>query len=283
MKPFDIPLLKASPSNNIGFNCNFLNAYLKSPDDQQQHIISQLFSVHRLSFFVWIICIEGQTKQMLDCEQITLTAGQAMLIRPNQVHQVLDFDNGNGFFVAWREDFLLKSVDLSNLPSVQPFDQKDIDDLTSFGQLLQSGNAFEELDAKIPFLQSQLTAFLYYLTQKFTQDHPKTPAEKRFLAFMALLEAHFLTQKQVQFYANALNCSPKTLNLACQNKTGESVKTVIEKRVLLESKRLLVHSKSSINAIAAELGFIDGTQFAKFFKKYEGQTANEFRLEYQIT
>lgn len=95
---------------------------------------------------------------------------------------------------------------------------------------------------------------------------------------MDLLETHFFTQKQVQFYANALNCSPKNLNSACQNKTGESVKTVIKRRVLLESKRLLVHSKLSINAIADELGFIDGTQFAKFFKKYEGRTANEFRV-----
>ncbi|MDO5050287.1 MAG: helix-turn-helix domain-containing protein [Moraxella equi] len=86
----------------------------------------------------------------------------------------------------------------------------------------------------------------------------------------------------MQFYANALNCSPKTLNIACQNETGDGVKALIEKRLLLESKRLLVHSKLSINAIADELGFIDGTQFAKFFKKYEGRTANEFRSRYGL-
>lgn len=80
-----------------------------------------------------------------------------------------------------------------------------------------------------------------------------------------MLEKHFSTQKQVQFYAQILNCSTKTLNVACQNQTGESVKTLIEKRILLESKRLLVHGNLSINAIASQLGFIDGTQFAKFF------------------
>lgn len=215
---------------------------------------------------------------MLDCKKITLNAGQAMLIRANQVHQVLSLKEDDGFFVAWREDFLLKSMDLGNLPSVQSFQQKDVDDLMSFRQLLTSGYQFEPLNLKIAFFQHQLTAFLHYLAQKFGQERPKTSAEKRFLAFMDLLETHFFTQKQVQFYANALNCSPKNLNSACQNKTGESVKTVIKRRVLLESKRLLVHSKLSINAIADELGFIDGTQFAKFFKKYEGRTANEFRV-----
>ncbi|WP_019519699.1 hypothetical protein [Faucicola boevrei] len=51
MKPFDIPLLRANPTNNIGFNCGFLNEYLKSNDNHNQHIISHLFGVHRLSFF----------------------------------------------------------------------------------------------------------------------------------------------------------------------------------------------------------------------------------------
>lgn len=96
------------------------------------------------------------------------------------------------------------------------------------------------------------------------------------------MEQHFLQQKQVQFYAHALNCSAKTLNIACQQQTGNCVKTLIEKRVLLESKRLLVHSQLSINAIANELGFIDGTQFAKFFRKYENRTANAFRQKFSI-
>lgn len=45
---------------------------------------------------------------------------------------------------------------------------------------------------------------------------------------------------------------------------------------------LLVHSQLSINAIANELGFIDGTQFAKFFRKYENRTANAFRQKFSI-
>lgn len=177
----------------------------------------------------------------------------------------------------------LKTVDLKTLPSVQTFNKQDTQTLISFGQLLQSGNDIPELNFKIAFLQNQLTAFLYYLTYKFNANKDTiTKAEKRYWAFVELLETHFATQKQVQFYANALNCSPKTLNLACQNETGDCVKTLIEKRVLLESKRLLVHSQLSINAIADELGFIDGTQFAKFFKKYEGRTANAFRQTFKI-
>lgn len=282
MKTFPIPTLTPNPKSP-NFRCGFLQEYLQSDEDYVRYFVAQLTAIHRLDFFVWIICTEGQMKQMLDCEKVVLNAGQAVLISPNQVQQVLELNNGNGFFVAWRDEFLLKTVDLKTLPSVQTFDEEDTQLLISFGKLLQSGNDIQDLNFKIPFLQNQLTAFLYYLTNKFTHNQgTKTKIEQRYWAFIGLLETYFATQKQVQFYANALYCSPKTLNLACQSQTGESVKTMIEKRVLLESKRLLVHSKLSINAIADGLGFIDGTQFAKFFKKYEGRTANEFRLEFWV-
>lgn len=282
MPPFTIPTLKRNPFTTH-FACGFVKEYVNSDNAYAQYLVAQLPTIHRLDFFVWIICIDGQMVQMLDCEKVVLNAGQAVLIRPNQVQQVLDFKNSNGFFVAWRDEFLLKTVDLKTLPSVQTFNEQDTDILISFGKLLQSGNDFKDLTFKIPFLQNQLTAFLYYLTHKFNQNKGiKTKAQKHYWAFIELLETHFAMQKQVQFYANALNYSPKTLNLACQSETGDCVKTLIEKRLLLESKRLLVHSKLSINAIAHQLGFIDGTQFAKFFKKCEQITANEFREKFQI-
>lgn len=282
MKPFSIPTITPNPQS-ANFRCGFLQEYLQSDDEYARYFVAQLTSIHRLDFFVWIICTKGQMVQMLDCEQVMLKAGQAVLIRPNQVHQVLDFDNGDGFFVAWRDEFLLKTVALKTVPSVQIFNKQDAEILISFGKLLQSGDDIWDLTFKTPFLQNQLTAFLYYLTHKFYQNKGlASKTEKRYWAFIELLETHFYTQKQVQFYAHRLHCSPKTLNIACQNETGECVKSLIEKRILLESKRLLVHSNLSINAIADELGFIDGTQFAKFFKKYEHITANEFREKFQI-
>lgn len=281
MKPFDIPLVKPNP-NSPNFRCGFLNEYLQSQDEHNQYFLAQLPTIHRLDLYLWFFCLDGQFVHMLDCEKITLNAGQAILIRPHQVHQVLNMQ-GNGFFIAWRDEFLLKNVDSRALPSVQIFNHADNADLQGFCQLFQSGFSFQDLSIKIPFLQAQLTSFLYYLNQKFAQNQqPQTIAEKRFFAFTELLEQHFLQQKQVQFYAHALNCSAKTLNIACQQQTGNCVKTLIEKRVLLESKRLLVHSQLSINAIANELGFIDGTQFAKFFRKYENRTANAFRQKFSI-
>lgn len=164
MKPFDIPLVKPNP-NSPNFRCGFLNEYLQSQDEHNQYFLAQLPTIHRLDLYLWFFCLDGQFVHMLDCEKITLNAGQAILIRPHQVHQVLNMQ-GNGFFIAWRDEFLLKNVDSRALPSVQIFNHADNADLQGFCQLFQCGSSFQDLSIKIPFLQAQLTSFFILFKSK---------------------------------------------------------------------------------------------------------------------
>jgi AraC-like DNA-binding protein len=49
---------------------------------------------------------------------------------------------------------------------------------------------------------------------------------------------------------------------------------------MLEAKRLLYHSQSSIKEIAYELGYEDHTYFSRLFKKTVGRTPGAFRGQY---
>lgn len=55
---------------------------------------------------------------------------------------------------------------------------------------------------------------------------------------------------------------------------------VINQRLLLEAKRLLVHTQKSIKHIALQPGFEETTHFNKFFKKYEQCMPKNFRESY---
>ena len=48
-------------------------------------------------------------------------------------------------------------------------------------------------------------------------------------------------------------------------------------RILLEAKRLLVHTNLSIKEIGQELGFEDPAYFVRYFKKNSETTPVEFR------
>ena len=53
--------------------------------------------------------------------------------------------------------------------------------------------------------------------------------------------------------------------------------TVINERILLEAKRLLVYSNKTADEIAKELGYKEAGHFSKFFKRNEGSSPKEFR------
>jgi AraC family transcriptional activator of pobA len=69
-----------------------------------------------------------------------------------------------------------------------------------------------------------------------------------------------------------LKITSKTLYNATTQLLGKAPKQLIDDRILLESKRLLIHTNATIKEIGFELGFIEPTNFIKFFRKYERMT-----------
>jgi AraC-like DNA-binding protein len=92
-----------------------------------------------------------------------------------------------------------------------------------------------------------------------------------------LVENHYKTQHRVKFYADQLNRSPKTLANLFAIYNNKSPLAVIQERVLLEAKRLLMYTDRSSKEIAYELGFEDVAYFSSFFKKLASVSASKFR------
>jgi AraC family transcriptional activator of pobA len=97
------------------------------------------------------------------------------------------------------------------------------------------------------------------------------------LLFKDLLEAGYKRVKQVSSYASQLSVTKKRLNQATTRVLGKSPKNIIDERVILEAKRLLVHTHENIKEIGYVLGFQDPAYFIKFFRKHCGITPVAFR------
>ena len=96
-----------------------------------------------------------------------------------------------------------------------------------------------------------------------------------------LVEKHFREFHNVKDYANLLFKSPKTLSNLFPKYSDRSPLMVINDRILLEAKRLLLYSGQSTHEIATELGYKDPGHFSKFFKKHEGVSPSVFRKNKQ--
>jgi AraC family transcriptional activator of pobA len=95
--------------------------------------------------------------------------------------------------------------------------------------------------------------------------------------FNLLVENHFREEHQVQFYADQLNRSPKTLANLFAIYNHKSPLVVIQNRIMLEAKRLLMYTDKSAKEIAYELGFEDAAYFSNIFKKQTSLPPSDFR------
>jgi AraC-like DNA-binding protein len=61
---------------------------------------------------------------------------------------------------------------------------------------------------------------------------------------------------------------------------GISAKQYLIQKIVLQAKRLLVHTDQAIGVIGLELGFNEPTNFVKFFKCEAGMSPLTFRQMY---
>jgi AraC-like DNA-binding protein len=103
------------------------------------------------------------------------------------------------------------------------------------------------------------------------------PGNEAYQRLQQAVERDFTRTHRVEDYARQLGYSVRTLTRATRAATGSGAKQMIDDRVLLEAKRLLVHTDLSSTAVAERLGFPGPTVFTRFFRQRTGDTPTAFR------
>ncbi|MDH7459949.1 helix-turn-helix domain-containing protein [Chitinophagaceae bacterium 26-R-25] len=101
--------------------------------------------------------------------------------------------------------------------------------------------------------------------------------------FNLLVEANFKVEHSVSFYADQLCKSPKTLSNVFAIYNQKTPSQIIQERIILEAKRLLLYTDRSVKHITFELGFEDVPYFSNFFKKNAGVSPSDFRNTLEVS
>ncbi|RYH24227.1 MAG: AraC family transcriptional regulator, partial [Alcaligenaceae bacterium] len=139
---------------------------------------------------------------------------------------------------------------------------------------------FEGTDLEAAIIRHALLTLLLRLAREIcgTTLHRKPGREAQIHAeFVTALEQVYTKRPSVLELAQRLGYSESTLSRACLVMSGRTAKQVIDERIALEAKRLLVHSQATFAQIGHELGFSEPTNFTKFFKRTVGCAPLEFQ------
>ncbi|MFF3638648.1 helix-turn-helix domain-containing protein [Streptomyces sp. NPDC002250] len=258
--------------------------------DRTWHADAPLHRVHRIDFHVVMLFTDGPVRHMVDFAEYRAEAGDLLWIRPGQVHRFAQGSEYRGTVLTMQPGFLPRAtVEATGLyrydlpPLLRPGPEQLSALRAALEQLRREYEDTETLPLSLhtAVLRHNLTAFLLRLAHlaASSAEAARRPADSTFTLFRDAVEKGFATQHSVSAYADALGYSRRTLVRAVRAATGETPKGFIDKRVVLEAKRLLAHTDLPIGRVGAAVGFPDAANFSKFFQLHTGFTPVAFRAE----
>ncbi len=254
------------------------------------HADAPLERVHRIDFHVVLLFGEGPVRHMVDFTEYEAMAGDLLWIRPGQVHRFSRSSEYRGTVLTMQPGFLPRAtVEATGLYryDLPPLLRPDAAQLAGLrGALEQLRREYEDtatlpLSLHTAVLRHSLTAFLLRLAHLAASSAQslRQQSDSTFTLFRDAVEQDFATNHSVSAYADALGYSRRTLVRAVRAATGETPKAFIDKRVVLEAKRLLAHTDLPIGRVGAAVGFPDAANFSKFFHQHTDLTPAAFRAE----
>jgi len=251
---------------------------------------------HRHPFQEIIYIKSGRGKHTIDGEIFQLEANTIYIIGEGQVHEFLEGKNLKGYLLRYKESFLpseltkfstnyalLQMVSDSN--SLQLSGNEIYAFESTFSELLSEFKEDEPTQSNQVFHFLLLT-LLSRINRKIRNTSEQTMLKSRdnksfvYSRFMLLVEDHYSSEHNLEFYSQNLNVKPRQLAVITYSKSGLTPKQVINRRLLIEAKRLLRFTNLSFKEISFELGYAQPAYFSRLFKIKTGMSPKTFKESY---
>ena len=270
------------------FYSNDINSHLKKN-------IDLVYKPHKHDFYLCILFMEGSGIHEIDFSSYVIKPGSVFFLKPGQTHS-WNFDSKpKGYLFFHTQNFYELTFSNRSLNQFPFFYlQKNTPSLVlTKNQITTLQLKFKELNTEYYQKQayqktkiiSLINTIYIDLARCYLDSNPKEiDSSLRYIETLRSLEKEidtfYLTDKSAKFYASRLNISSKHLNRIVKTTLGKTTTDLITERVLLEAKRLIVHSDNSLTAIAEILGFEDYAYFSKVFKTKTKTTPLNFKKKY---
>ncbi|PSL44666.1 AraC-like DNA-binding protein [Chitinophaga niastensis] len=261
--------------------------------EAENSVASYKKSAHRRDdHYLFIFQRSGRSNVVVDFNEIELTGSVILCVLPGQIHYGVSVDKNTE---AWlitldsayiNDDYKVIFDNYYFQPKPQTLSGIANISLNTCIELIAS---IKENNGQLNFLPQAehslisacvgMFASAYHQSENSNSILPRT----RILTqqFKQLLLQQFKTCKSTADFAATLNITPAYLNEAVKLSTGFTVGFWIQQTIIMEAKRLLYATDTSIKEIAYLLGFNDHAYFNRYFSNAEGQPPLQFRMKYR--
>ena len=282
------------------------NYEFKSPDEtirfeicriqDKAHIFGTKRFIHRNNFYVIFLIESGSGTYHIDFEDYRIQPNTIFFIAPQQIHYWDIEQELKGYLILFPADFLATVPLDENLRFPDHFSMFDWETRACvtipakrirwfFTLATLMTHEFKEKNLLYRNIAVQNTLLLFIVNvQRVVNDTPLENQEAGQVIvrqFARLVNQHFQHTQSVKDYADMLSVTAGHLSDTIKTYRGITPLEYIHRRVVLEAKRLLIHTREPASAIAEALSFSDASYFGRFFKREVGETPNQFRHKYR--
>ena len=243
-------------------------------------------------YIIMTLTLRGSARAMYDMRMITHRKNDLAIIMPGHIMHPIDCTDDftyTLFFISpkmfddlrfhtFSHDYeKFNYAPVCSLTDEQAAHLLDIVDLL----IIISNHTDEEMPHRYQTLLSQV-AVGYEFLNLYRREQDRQWSENRqtdiFNRFCELVVKHYRESREIQFYANLLNLTPKHLSKVIVATAGISPMRWIEQYVIAQAKRLIeTRATQTLQETAYMLGFSEPTSFYRYFKRLTGMTAKEYR------
>ncbi|MBB1138054.1 helix-turn-helix domain-containing protein [Myroides sp. WP-1] len=248
--------------------------------------------MHKNDFFQIIYITGGTGIQYIDLQAYEVKQGDVIFLNTWQQHSWSYNSTTQGYILSFSPSFITQFVSdhlfVHNLPYFKRFTSHHLLELKyELSEWIQDtmDRMHKEYETENGEYLNLVRAYLLEIlllcekeidkAESSNSNHAKS--NELVKAFEALIDKHFYEYRFPKEYAKVLLVTPNYLNALCQKIKNKSAGDMIRDRILIECKRLLIHTNLSASEIAYQLNFKDNSYFSRFFKKHIGIAPDEFR------
>ncbi len=256
------------------------------------------FPKHTHNYIEIIYMVQGSTTHFIDDEKITLNEGDILFLNQNATQEIMPagekdiavnfmilpsfFDDT--FKVIYAEENPLKNFIVGCLTRKG---SKSNYLYFNAGGIVPVQNLMENLiwnlltDEPNKRSVDQLTMSLLFLSLVNRSDRIKfsqASFEQRMTLEVLRYIEQFYPHATLQEMADRARIDVYTLSRIIKRQTGETFKTLLERKRLSQACFLLSNTKLTIEDIALDVGYENLSFFYRLFRKNYGKTPREFRL-----
>ncbi len=248
---------------------------------------------HGHDFYLMLLITEGSGKHIIDFTEYEVYPGAMYILSPGQVHQWLLSKDVEGYILFFTKDFFLHDFNTERLTRFPFFNSTfsspflKLDEGQTASVLLKYKLMCTEYSKRKNNFQEMIRMYLNAMLLELTRYYPEKERGKYTLPydivqlnkFEALVDKYFKRHRPLSCYAERMHISERQLSYLCKKTLNKKPSEIMLERVILEAKRLIIHSDLSIAAISEELNYNDSSYFIRLFKKATKLTPEQFRKE----